>query len=391
MDESTRFWLVAIGTAATLSCGGATAAEGEQDAPDGAPVTDGGVVGDSAAGWIDGPRAETGAVLDSSSGIDGAPSDASTCTVCGAVCVDPTTDQHHCGACFHDCLGTACSAGLCAPTVLYAADLPGTTDAPMGIAVDATSVYWAAYVGGAIRKVPTGGGAMVTLASDQSPTAVAVDATSVYWVTATGAVRRAALDGSSPFTFQSGGGQAESVTVDAQSLYWSGSPTGTVSKAPLGGGPVTILSSGQGHPLGMAVDSSWVYWTTSGVSRVGLDGGTTSVLAQGGGATGVAVDSENVYWASFTAIMKLPLAGGSPTVVAPVQGGAGNGGVAADGTHVYWTEFKGGRIMKAPRSGGAPAVLASSVGGSFPHAIAVDATSVYWTDDYFDGVLKVAK
>ena len=41
--------------------------------------------------------------------------------------------------------------------------------------------------------------------------------------------------------------------------------------------------------------------------------------------------------------------------------------LAADSTHVYWTKWSGGEVMKVPLAGGTPVVLAS--GQNQPHGI----------------------
>jgi hypothetical protein len=57
---------------------------------------------------------------------------------------------------------------------------------------------------------------------------------------------------------------------------------------------------------------------------------------------GIAVDGSNVYWVAGEDIMRAPLAGGAPVVVA--SGQTQPTGIAVDDARVYWTNF-GGAVL----------------------------------------------
>ena len=75
-------------------------------------------------------------------------------------------------------------------------------------------------------------------------------------------------------------------------------------------------------------------------------------------------------------VMKVPLAGGTPTTLA--SGLPAPWGIAVDATSIYWVNSGDGTVMKMPLAGGTAITLASGQAASA--AIAVDATSVYWTN-----------
>src|SRR5580698_3946195 len=58
---------------------------------------------------------------------------------------------------------------------------------------------------------------------------------------------------------------------------------------------------------------------------------TLTTLASGyRTANAIAVDSRNVYWTTDSSVMKVPIAGGTPTIL-----GGGNGAIAVDATSMY--------------------------------------------------------
>jgi len=202
-------------------CGGCTARElreGEVRAPcaGGAPAVA------CAAGYEMCPQ---------SCGVDltGAPS----CRADG--CTSTQTDRFNCGACGNVCTADQrCMAGVCtdAPSSALASGLDGivaiamdTTSAyvstattitkialadgtktvlvadpkkPRGIAVDASHLYFASELGGAILRVPLTGGAPEVMFSATMPRHVIVDESSVTFCDQTGAHRGAKAPGAKP-------------------------------------------------------------------------------------------------------------------------------------------------------------------------------------------------
>jgi hypothetical protein len=183
-----------------------------------------------------------------------------------ASCGDVQNDPLSCGSCGHDCLGGGCVGGVCQPVTLAFGQ-----NGALGIAVDATSVYFTTfYDDGAVMKVPLAGGTAIALASAQdSPMSLVVDGVNVYWTNWDGGtVMAAPIGGGSATTLASGQSSPQGIVVDATSVYFTTGGTsaanyddGTVMKVPIGGGPATALATGQNYPLGIAVDATSVYWT----------------------------------------------------------------------------------------------------------------------------------
>jgi hypothetical protein len=241
-------------------------------------------------------------------------------------------------------------------------------------------------------KAPIAGGPATTLATSPA-VGLAVDATSVYWVVPggggnpnEGSVNRIPLDGGTPTVLAANQGTEGSIAVDATSVYWA-IQTGIVKQPLAGGTPIAIVMVEAPTILGL--DSTSVYFTKygGGIMKAPIDGGAPVMLAAGvtpGGGMLGAVDSTSVYYVDGNDVMKVSIAGGTPTTLAAAQPQIE--GLALDSTNVYWTDFldvaadggplfDAGTVKSVPIGGGTPTMVASGV--TAPTAIAVDATSVY--------------
>jgi hypothetical protein len=144
---------------------------------------------------------------------------------------------------------------------------------PGGLAVNATDLFFAAWIGGgggAIFTVPTTGGTPQTVWTTQTghPQDVAVDSTNLYWVDeGAGALYATPLAGGNVTTLASGFTDAFHLAVDGTNVYVADEGAGTILEIPVAaGGTVRTLASGLDSPLAVAVDTSSstpVYFTTA--------------------------------------------------------------------------------------------------------------------------------
>lgn len=253
----------------------------------------------------------------------------------------------------------------------------------IGVAVDATHVYWLDAEGN-VMSVPKCGGTATKLANAGSAGAdslgaFAIDATSAYWVAGPNDLFAAPLSGGTPATLAS--------NVDTLGITVKGAEVYSVTRSfvvslPVHGGTPSKLAESSSYALGLpAADDANVYWVGEGVFSAPRSGGTATTLATTRDvATGLAIDDANVYWCDSSdpaaPIMRTPKAGGPSVTLATNQFGAT--GFATDGRDVYWTiDGIDGAVVKVAVGGGSVTTLASATS---PAAIAVDGTGVYWAE-----------
>jgi hypothetical protein len=171
------------------------------------------------------------------------------------------------------------------------------------------------------------------------------------------------------------------------------------------GGPTLLAYKGVSIDC-MALDATYLYWGQSSaqspVVRSGLiakmprTGGSPTVIATLPAplyAVGIAIDGSNAYFTLSTArpmvpdvpegaVMKVPLSGGTPTMLAPSPS---PGPLALASGVLYWVDRgtgPDGRVQKVGVDGSAITTLAQT---NYPRLIGVDATDVFWTAEADSG------
>jgi hypothetical protein len=281
---------------------------------------------------------------------------------------------------------------------------------PARLVVDGDHVYWTVQGGGPIvMRAPLAGGAPETLVYDSAAAVgLAVDATFVYYTQPSlGRIMRVPRGGGLPVALATGLDWPLFLALDREpdgaSLCWAGGQKdGTIMKLALvdGAKPVTLID-GQSRPRAVAVQDGFVYWTDFADGTIlrtpdrldaSADGGvrTATRLAAGlKGPSDLALAGGFAYVPDQAGhVARVPLGGGALETIADVAGIPF--GVATDGQSVYWSTLGDGGIFRTPVGGGPIDTLADAQAD--PHFVALSSIAVYWSTWGRGGAIrKIAK
>jgi hypothetical protein len=256
------------------------------------------------------------------------------------------TDQNSQNGAVKSCPVSGCGAGPLVYAVVQAS--------PRGIAVDGQNVYWGTY--GAVWSCPLAGcsGQPTKVADANAPFGIALDATYVYWADNNDdTVHRALKTGGGDSVLSDGGAgglnSGQECAIDGTYAFVSDGDLNLFRLPIAGGNLVTMYSQTQGWygAAPLVVDPSGVYFGVPGqilrFDKAAVDAGGTPIVSTVAGPSGLTLDpaTSMLYWSDW---------------------GSGTG---TDGT-----------VGKVPLDGGAPTVLRQSL--TTPEAVAVNSTYVFW-------------
>jgi hypothetical protein len=265
------------------------------------------------------------------------------------------------------------------------------------IAVDDENVYWVAegqtIQNSLVMRVARAGGAAVTLTPGW-PSALVSDGVDVYWTELNdavaadgggniGSIKRVPIGGGNVMTLASSE-HPRCLAVDGASVYWTDTESATVMKVAKTGGVITTLAVGQTNPSAIAIDVANVYWISSSAMKVSKDGGealTVLDAAPGAivfGCRSLAINGDTIFLPESNRIVSALVTGATTPVV--LASASEPYALVVDSTNVFWLGVAGQtQIDEVALSGGQVTTLAAPVANSVPDLAAANDGTLYWT------------
>ncbi len=232
----------------------------------------------------------------------------------------------------------------------------------LGLTQDDARLYVAASKSGAIKAVDKSTGTPTILTSVPSPLGIAVDATAVYFTTSAGLVGSVPKIGGA-FTpldqvTPAPGCVLFDVVVTGTQLFYSNSCSLEIRELPKTGGSATVFAKAASSPFGLATDAFYLYWregdmtSTGRVMRKPLGGGAEETLASGQPwARGLVLSDTQVFWSvgyvTGGLIMSARKDGSELTVLARDQ--LNPHSLALNPNWLAWTDYGGATVMRLAR------------------------------------------
>ena len=221
---------------------------------------------------------------------------------------------------------------------------------PGQMAFDSANLYWTIPKVDAIAMAPIAGGPSTVLASNLGPLkgGIAVDATSVYFATRSSqlidTIFAVPLRGGAPRAVFATKGHVLSLAADPRHLFWAesyGVTDGSISHTSAAGA-ATALVTNVTDLRAIAVRGQDVFWTAADTfAKAPIGGGRVTALAT---TTGIrptaapAVGARSIYWAEYgrggSQIKRVSIEGGVPTILFTQQHFAVYG-LVVDGASLY--------------------------------------------------------
>jgi hypothetical protein len=315
---------------------------------------------------------------------------------------DGSADPANCGECGHDCRGSACAGGLCAPVMLktgiqYSASLT----AKSGL------VFYAAYTEGHV--FPDDGGPERTTGAFgcTGGSEFGFDPQATYFMCSPGegTVNRETFGGTTKSVLEDAGGTPYAVDIDDANAYWGNSDGELHRTLKDGGGGTTQITQHLGvgaAPQGLQVRGGYIYWRVEApvlrrIATTATSAATPPALVDDATLRLFYVDDAHIYVTTTTGDLKrLDLDGSNPVTLVAGDGHTRLDKVFADATHVYWTT-EHGDVRRALKTDGSHVLTVASMGADastssdWPVGVASSGDWVFYLISDPGILLKVAR